>query len=256
MYTISLLNMKGGVGKTTISINLATGIAISGKQTLLVDLDPQSNTTSMFISDVPETNISALLKSEATAGETIIPVDTNLSVIPSDLRLANTETEIRMQSNLPQHNRLQKALLPVNTQYDYCVIDCPPIINLLTVNAIMASNLIIVPIKPDRFALKGFSVTMQNIVQIRENWELNLDYKILFTIVNRNNVEKEIISQLRNLDYVKAFDTEIRSQPRPIAYASANSIAIIKETDPKIGVAEDMRRFVVEVMKDVTNGKR
>jgi len=240
--------MKGGVGKTTISINLAEGLSMMGIPTLLVDLDPQSNTTSMYVKETPGETTSTLLKGETTIKETITLVGENLWLIPSELSLANTETEIKMQSNAPQHNRLQKALAQVKNMYSYCIVDCPPIINLLTVNAIMASDLIIVPIKPDRFALQGFGVTVQNISQIKENWELNLDYKVLFAIVNRNNEEKEITKQLRELVKGKAYETEIRCQPKPIAGASARSQAVIKETDKKIGVAEDLRRLVKEIL--------
>lgn len=255
MHSLALLNMKGGVGKTTMSINMATGFAMQGKRTLLIDLDPQSNTTSIYLDKEPDATISELLKGEKTAAETAVVVDDNLWLIPAKLDLANTEMDLRLQNNAPQHNRLQKAIVQMKDRFDFCVIDCPPIINLLTVNAIMASNLIVVPIKPDRFALQGFGVTVQNIMSIRENWELDLDYKILFTIVNRNNEEKEIISQLREMVKGRAFETEIRSQPKPIAGASARGKAVIMENDPRVGVAEDMRRLVDEIMGGVTSGK-
>jgi len=239
--------MKGGVGKTTTSVNLATGLAMRGEKTLLVDLDPQSNTTSMYLDEIPDNATSGLLKGEVAAQDTVQLVDDNLWLIPSTLELANTEMELRMQSHIPHHNKLQKALLQIKDQYAYCIVDCPPIINLLTVNAIMASNLIIVPIKPDRFALQGFMVTMQNIEQIRESWDLALDYKVLFSIVNRNNEEREIITQLKSLIPSKTYDTEIRSQPKPIAGASARRRAVIKEEDTKIGVANDFRKLIVEI---------
>lgn len=249
MYTISMLNMKGGVGKTTTSINLATGLAMKGQRTLLVDLDPQSNTTSIFTDGTPEATTSDVLKGNVQARDAVLPVDDSLWLMPSELALATTDTDLRIQTNAPQHNRLHKALLSVQDQFDYCIVDCPPIINLLTVNAIMASNLIVVPIKPDRFALDGFAVTMRNITQIRENWELDLDFKVLFTIVNRNNEERDIIMQLREAAPGKAFTTEIRCQPKPIAGASARREAVIKKTDPRIGVADDLRRLVDEVLE-------
>jgi len=248
MKTISLLNMKGGVGKTTTSVNLATGLAMKGMRVLLVDFDPQSNTTSMYDA-AGDITICDVLRGEAAAAEAAVEVEENLWLIPAALELTNTEMEIRLQQNTPQHNRLQKALAQVKDQFDYCIVDCPPIINLLTVNAIIASDLIIVPIKPDKFAVSGFSVTMQNIEQIRESWELDLDYKILFTIVNRNNEERSIIEQLSQLVGGQCLNTIVRSQPKPVAAASAASMAVIKETDKKVKVAEDLRCLVNEILE-------
>lgn len=248
MRTISMLNTKGGVGKTTTSVNVATGLAMQGKRVLLVDLDPQSNTTSNYVFDTPEANTSTLLKGETTPDETIVAADENLWLIPSYLELAQTEVDMRMQSNMPQHNRLLKALEQVKNRFDYCIVDCSPTINLLTINAIIASDLIIVPIKPDKYALQGFGVTTQNIKQIKENWELNLDMKILFTIVNRNNEEKAIIEQLSALLPGNVFNTIVRSQPKPIAAASAANKAVIRDTRKDVGVAEDYRKLVEELM--------
>jgi chromosome partitioning protein len=248
MKTVSLLNMKGGVGKTTMSVNLATGLAMSGQRTLLVDLDPQGNTTSLYDVSTDATT-SEIMKGECSIKDVIKEVEKNLSIVPSKLDLVNTEIEIRMQAHAPQHNRLQKALIQIKDDFDYCIVDCPPIINLLTVNAIIASDLIIIPIKPDKFAIQGFAVTTKNIQEIKENWDIKLDWKILFTIVNRNNEEREIISQLRKMVVNQAYKTEIRSQPKPIAGASARNKAVITDTDPKTGVAEDMRRLLDEIME-------
>jgi chromosome partitioning protein len=240
--------MKGGVGKTTSSINIATGLAMRGAPTLLVDLDPQSNTTSMYLDAMPTATIDTLMRDEAATEETIVPVDDNLWLIPSELKLAQTEIALRMQVSVPQHNQLKKALTQVSSKYAYCIVDCPPATNLLTVNAIIASQLIIVPIKPERYALQGFETTIEHIGQIRKNWELDLDFKVLFTIISRNNEERDIVSQVRNLVGDKTFDTEIRSQPKPITSASLKRKAVIKETAQNIGVAADLRSLVDEIM--------
>lgn len=249
MKTLAFLNMKGGVGKTTTSINVATGLTMKGFKVLLVDFDPQGNTTSMYMDEDPNITISDVLMGNATIDDAVLEVDENLDLVPADLSLSMTEMQIRMQTNLPQNDRLKKALKKVNSKYDFCVIDCPPILNLLTVNTIMASDLIVIPIKPEKFAVQGFIYTTQNIDQIKEGWDLDVDYKILFTVVNRNNEERDIINQLRDMIGNKVFDTQIRCQPKPIAEASATGEAVIKDMNPKTGVAEDLRNFVDEVLE-------
>jgi len=240
--------MKGGVGKTTTSINIATGIANKGYKTLLIDLDPQSNATSIFLDEDTENTTSTLIKGESTIHNSIVKVKENLWLMPSELNLAITETEIRMQTTAPQHNRLQKALVQVADKFDYCIIDCPPSLGLLTVNAVIASSLIMIPIKPDRFAVQAFQETITHMTNLRENFELSVDFKIVFTIVNRNNSEKNYIEQFKSTVEGKIFNTQIRSQPRPIVDASSERRAVIEETDPRVGVAEDMRQLVNEIL--------
>lgn len=249
MKTIAFLNMKGGVGKTTTSINVATGLTMKGFKVLLVDFDPQGNTTSMYMDEDPNVTIGDVLMGEASIKDAVLEVDDSLDLVPADLSLSMTEMQIRMQTNLPQNDRLKKALKKVDGEYDYCVIDCPPILNLLTVNTIMASDLIVIPIKPEKFAVQGFMYTTQNIDQIKEGWDLDVEYKILFTVVNRNNEERDVINQLREVVGDSVFDTQIRCQPKPIAEASATGEAVIKDMNPKIGVAEDFRNFVDEVLE-------
>jgi len=246
--TISLLNMKGGVGKTTTSLNLASGMAMKGKRVLLVDYDPQANTTSIFPAVTTMKSISEVMSGAASIKEVMQQVDENLWLVPSDLSLSNTEMAIRAQSTAPQQDRLQKALRQGKDQFDYAIIDCAPTINLLTVNAIIASNHVIVPIKPDKFAVQGFAVTHENIQEIKRNWELDLQYSILFTIINRNNEEKEVIRQLREIAGKNVLKTEIRAQPKPIAAASLNNTVVIKQNDKDVGVADDLRRLVDEVL--------
>lgn len=250
MKVISFLNMKGGVGKTTTSINVAAGLADKGFKVLLVDFDPQFNTTIQFLNEEPETAINDALSGDVELQDIIYKSEDNLHIVPANLNLATTEMDIRLQSNAPQHNRLKKLLKSVEDVYDYCIVDCPPIINLLTVNAIIASSLIVVPVKPERFALSGYNITNQNIEQIKENWELDVDCKILFTIVNRNKEENEIISQLRSISGNKIFETQIRNQAKPIISANINKQPVIRNFSKNVGVAEDYRNFVLEIIKE------
>lgn len=251
MKTFAFLNMKGGVGKTTTSINVATGLAMKGYKVLLVDFDPQGNTTSMYMDEEPNITISDVLTAKSSIEDAVLEVDDNLDLVPASLELSMTEMDIRMQTNIPQHDRLKKALKKVADKYDFCIIDCPPILNLLTVNTIMTSDLIIIPIKPEKFAVQGYIYTNRNIEQIKEGWDLDVDYKILFTVVNRNNEERAIIEQLRELVGDSVFKTQIRCQPKPIAEASASGEAVIKDMNPKTGVAEDLRNFVDELLEGV-----
>lgn len=248
MRTISFLNMKGGVGKTTTSINVAAGLASKGYTVLLIDYDPQGNTTSMFENEIPNTTISTLMVDGGTADQAMIEVQDRLWLIPSELALANAEMDLRMQANAPQHNRLQRIIRPVSNRFDFCIIDCAPIINLLTVNAIMVSNEIIVPIKPDKFAIQGFNVTIKNLKQVCENFELDIDYKILFTIVNKNNEEKNLMSQVTKIVGPKrVFKTVIRNQPKPVISASSRNQMVIN--DNKAKVAEDLKELVQEILE-------
>ncbi len=156
-----------------------------------------------------------------------------------------------MQTNTPQHNLLKRALKSVEKEYDFCIVDCPPIINLLTVNAIISSGLVVVPVKPDSFALSGFNITNQNIEQIKENFEINIVNKILFTIVNRNKEENEIISQLRSISNDEIFRSQIRNQAKPIIAANINKQAVIRNYSKNCGVAEDYREFISEIENTV-----
>lgn len=248
MKVISFLNMKGGVGKTTSSVNVATGLAMGGKKVLLVDLDPQANTTDIFLRDNVELAIDCLMLDQTLTEKSIVKVDENLDLIPSSLDLASVELKLKL-SNLPQHNCLQRVLEQVREKYDYCIIDCPPILNILTVNALFVTDELIIPIKPDKFALTGFETTEKNYISIKNAFALKSRLKILFTIANRNNTEKEIIEKLKSSEY-EVFETVIRNQPKPIVDAGLGGRAVIKENPDKVPVANDYRLFVSEILKE------
>lgn len=248
MKTYSFLNMKGGVGKTTSSVNISAGLAERGKKVLLVDFDPQANTTSMFLDEEPELSISDLLFNTDQAKEAIISVKENLGLIPATLELAASEMKLKLNQTIPQHNRLKKILDQVKNDYDYCIIDCPPIINTLTINAIIASDTIVVPIKPEKFAVSGFQVTINTIKEISEGFDITPDCKILFTMINRNNTDREVISQLHDAGVFKIYDTQIRYQSKPVTEASLENKLLIE--DKKAGVADDYRTLVEELLNE------
>lgn len=273
---IALLNMKGGVGKTTSSINIATGFANKGYKVLLIDFDPQANSTDIlldikqeeiFINDevteainmMDSDKLEVILKSlnQYDYSETFIdqmlfdPELTttyqttvkNLHIIPSRLELARAEKEIR-NGDTAVHNRLKKVVKKVQKEYDYIFIDCPPIINVLTTNVLNIADEIIAPIKIDRGAEKGLIMTIQQLIGIANSYDLDILIRPLFTMVNRNNQSKErleVLSLFKN-DIVRPIDAQIRFQDKPVNKASFDNELIIN--DQKANVGQDYRDVV------------
>lgn len=248
MKVYAFLNMKGGVGKTTSSLNVATGLAMQGNKTLLIDFDPQANTTGTFLKDdeYPSLTIEKLIFDPDQTKSAIIKVEDNLDLIPSSIELAETELELCTQKKMPQHNRLKKILEQVNNEYDYVIIDCQPIINTLTINVILVADQIIIPVKPEKYALNGFKTTLRNISDLKENYEAHAQFKVLVTMKNKNNADKEIVSQLRALP-LPIYQTEIRYQAKPVADAANNDRLLIKD---KSNVASDYISLVQEIIME------
>lgn len=251
MRVLSFLNVKGGVGKTTTSLNVATGLAAEGKKVLLIDYDPQANSTSVLLSEnTTKYTIDELIFEPQLTKKAIITVDKNLDLIASRLHLAYAEAKLANATTLPQQYRLIKIIKELDNNYDFIIIDCPPIINLLTINAILASNSIIIPIKPDKFAVAGFNITIDNIVQIQQNFNVAPSYKVLFTMINRNNMDRDIIEQLCKV--VDVYDTKIRYQAKPITRASLFGTTVII-SDEKSNVAKDYKSLISEILEETNN---
>jgi len=259
MRTISFLNIKGGVGKTTCSFNIAVGLADKGNRVLLIDLDPQGNTSSIFMGENPELSITELMRgvwdnADIKTMDVAKKVSDNLWLIPSTLELSILDTQLKLDSLKPQHNVLERILRQVADDFDYCIIDSGPIMNLLAVNAIIASNLLVIPIKPDKFAISGFTITVKTINEIKQNFSLDLDYKILFTIVNRNNDERDIIAAVRSLvGNKKVFSSQIRNQAKAVVAASTNNKLVIRDS---AGVSQDLLNVVSELEEGFINGAK
>ncbi len=251
MKVISFLNLKGGVGKTTSSDNLAVGLVKKGFKVLLVDLDPQANTTAMFIgSKEIKVDMSEVLLQPSLINEAVLNTQyENLDLLPATLKLAIADKKLKESNTITTHDRLVKAFKLMNSSYDYVIIDCPPILNLLTTNVLFTTNEVIIPIKVDQFALQGMKHTVEYINEIIENCDLEIDFKILFTMRNRNNIDKAIIEEVSEKLKGRVFKTTIRTQAKPVTDSTLNQRVVIE--NKKSAVAQDYELFVEEVLNDV-----
>lgn len=246
MKTILLSNMKGGVGKTTTANNLAGGLATKGFKVLLVDLDPQANTTDYYFeenADLIYLDEMLLDMSKARYYQTEIE---GLCLIPSRLELATTEKAILLDSAKANHNRLRKILHQFKGIFDYVIIDCPPILNVLIVNALNVADEVLIPYKIDKGSRKGYEMTLDNVREVAESYDLDLDYKILFTAVQRNNTDKKEINKIREIEGDKVLKHTVRNQAKPVTQASFDKKLVI---NTNTGVGDDYKNVVNELVE-------
>ena len=229
MKKLSILNIKGGVGKTTSTINLASTLAEEGKKVLIVDIDAQSNSTMLFKAyDIDALSVSDILLDKNINVEDVIKGTDfdNIDVLPSNISLAFTEKKILLDVTRNQQNRLKKALEQVEDKYDYC---------LIAINALVASDEVIVPIKIDKFALDGLGYLLESINEIKDEFNENLKFLGCFiTMDNSTTVNKEIKKALKDLLGEKMLDTHIRQnisvvestfEQKPVIYYKSKSNA-------------------------------
>lgn len=214
MKKVTLFNIKGGVGKTTSTINIAAILAKQGKKVLIVDLDPQANVSMTFNRyDINDDSVSQLLMYETNEIEKVIKSTDyeNIDVLPSNINLIHTENEILLDRYRAQQTRLRKILSAVEEKYDYCIIDCPTHVNMLTINALSASDLVMVPIKIDKYALDGLDYLIDRIEEIRNEFNPNLKFGGCFiTMDSSTNVNKQIKGALKNMLNDLLYETSIR----------------------------------------------
>ena len=251
---IAITNQKGGVGKTTTAINLSACLAEAGQRVLTVDFDPQGNTTSglgLEKGNIDNT-VYELLMGECTVDECINPsVQERLDVMPSDVDLAGAEIELLGIND--KEYILKSAVDYIKEDYDFIIIDCPPSLNMLTVNAMTTADTVLVPIQCEYYALEGLSQLIHtiNLVQERLNPELQIE-GVVFTMYDvRTNLSNQVVETVKeNLD-TKIYNTMI---PRNIRLAEAPSYGIpINMYDSKSAGAESYRNLAKEIIarKDI-----
>jgi len=218
---IAICNQKGGTGKTTTSINLSVYLAMEGMRTLLIDADPQGNSTSGLGKDknAIEKSIYHILLNHADIKDVIQKTEIeNLSLIPSNIDLIGAEIELTEE--VDREKRLKIALEKVKEEFDYILIDCPPSLGMLTLNALVASSSVLIPVQCEYYALEGLGQLTKTINLIRDNLNPILKIEgVLLTMADfRTNLTSEVINETKNFFQEKVFETII---PRSIRLSEA-----------------------------------
>nr|WP_050749680.1 AAA family ATPase [Slackia heliotrinireducens] len=247
---IAILNQKGGVGKSTTAINLSAALGELGKQVLLVDLDPQGNATSGLGIDKGqlEACIYDVIVSERPITDVIIPdVCDGLDIAPSTINLAGAEVEL--VSMMAREVRLKEAIGEMRGKYDYIFIDCPPSLGLLTVNALVAADKLLIPIQCEFYALEGVTKLLDSMKRVKNYLNPSLDiFGVLLTMSDRRTtLSKQVASEVRKYFPKTVFEVEI---PRTVKISEAPSYGMpITQYDPNGKGALAYKTLAQEVIR-------
>ena len=248
---IAMCNQKGGVGKTTTSINLSASLAAKGKKVLVIDTDPQGNTTSGFgiEKNELENTIYELILGECSIRDCIISnIIKNVSVVPSNVNLAAAEIELIGVDK--KEYILKNEVDYVKDDYDFIIIDCPPSLNMLTINSMTTADSVLVPIQCEYYALEGLSQLIHtiNLVKERLNPDLRIDGVVFTMYDSRTNLSMQVVENVKQNLNQKVYNTLI---PRNIRLAEAPSYGMpINMYDPKSAGAEAYMQLAEEVIKN------
>lgn len=225
-HIISIVNQKGGVGKTTTAVNLAAGLGMLGKRTLLIDIDPQGNSTSGYGVSKRDTKFSSYHLLTNTAKIKSVIVETqfeNVDLVPSGMDLAGAEIEMIDLDN--RESVLKRAVAEVYDYYDYILLDCPPSLSLITINALVASDGVLVPIQCEYYALEGLSQLMATVRLVKQKYnpELDLEGVLLTMYDGRLNLTQQVVGEVKRFFPRKVFSTVV---PRTVRLSEAPSYGL------------------------------
>ena len=246
---ISLANQKGGVGKTTTTVNLGTILAKKGKKVLLIDADPQGNATSgLGVDKECELSTYDILANDTEMEEVVQDtIIKNLKLCPANMNLAGAEVEL--VSMMSREQRLKEKLEKVKDNYDYILIDCPPSLGLITLNAFTASDSVLIPVQCEYFALEGLGQLLNTIKLVKKhlNKEIKIEGALLTMYDIRTNLSNQVVKEVKKYFENKVYKTVI---PRNVRLSEAPSYGMpITEYDPKSKGAKSYMKFAKEFLK-------
>ena len=246
---ISIANQKGGVGKTTTSINIAAILAKKGKKVLLIDTDPQGNATSgVDVNKEQEFSVYDVLVGDIEFEKTLQDTNVkNLKVCPSNINLAGAEVEL--VSMMSREHRLKEGLENIKDEFDYIIIDCPPSLGLITLNAFTASDSVLIPVQCEYYALEGLGQLLNTINLVRKHLNKNLQVEgaVLTMYDIRTNLSNQVVKEVKKYFENKVYKTVI---PRNVKLSEAPSYGMpITVYDPKSKGAKCYEKLVREILK-------